>query len=70
MEGRCAYILNKQSGTNENWGAFSLGVGRGAKTFTLKNTSKYVTKIIKEPPTWTGTGFIWLRTGAGFHKML
>jgi hypothetical protein len=44
--------MNKQPRTNDKGRSSSLGVGRGAnKPFTVEN--KFVTKIIKEPWTWT-----------------
>jgi hypothetical protein len=46
-----AHILNKKPQTNDKGWSSSLGVGRGANPFTVKN--KFVTKIMRELWTWT-----------------
>jgi hypothetical protein len=47
-----ANILNKQPRTNDMGWSSSLAVGRGANTPSPQK-NKFVTKVIKEPRTWT-----------------
>jgi hypothetical protein len=49
-----ANILNMQPRTNDKGWSFSLGVGREAIPFIVKN--KFVTKSIKEPRIWMDSG--------------